>query len=261
MANMAKSRDSGKTIDVVIRNMWWLGLVIIGTLLLWYFIWLFIINGQQLSNNTSDWGSLGDFVGGIANPVIALFALIGLIRTIQFQQQEFGHLKEELKKQSKHLEAQHVEMENQRSIMQQQFIMDGMVRVLDDAVSQLENILNFKIEIREPNGQITHHPELGTGYHVDTIERSLMYYKDLLDRNITPALTDEYLQNTLVQRQGNNLHELFLRISEIFVEYGKSSAIENSPLYKYYIMKFGDWVPLLQVFNKPPPVVFVDYGN
>lgn len=49
-----------------------LGILIITPVLI--YLWNF--SGQKLSSDPSNWGTLGDFIGGIINPIIALASLI-----------------------------------------------------------------------------------------------------------------------------------------------------------------------------------------
>jgi hypothetical protein len=60
-----------------------------------YFIW-FIYAGQSVSDNTSDWGTFGDFVGGTLNPLIAFFAFYWLTKSIRIQKQELSETKKAL---------------------------------------------------------------------------------------------------------------------------------------------------------------------
>ncbi|WP_299196791.1 hypothetical protein [uncultured Amphritea sp.] len=58
-----------------------------------YLVW-FVLNGQDVSTNTSDWGTFGDFIGGVLNPFIAFFAFYWLTQSIQIQKQELAETKE-----------------------------------------------------------------------------------------------------------------------------------------------------------------------
>jgi hypothetical protein len=64
-----------------------------------YLVW-FVLDGQDISKDTSDWGTFGDFVGGILNPFIAFFAFYWLTKSIQIQKQELAETKEALKESS-----------------------------------------------------------------------------------------------------------------------------------------------------------------
>lgn len=56
--------------------------------ILGYMIWFVVINDQQLSIDSGDWGAFGDFVGGILNPLIAYLALFWLTKSIVIQRTE-----------------------------------------------------------------------------------------------------------------------------------------------------------------------------
>ncbi|TGM05983.1 hypothetical protein EHQ76_06870 [Leptospira barantonii] len=52
-----------------------------------YYIWFSLKLKQPLSSESSSWGQFGDFVGGIANPLFSLFALLALIRTLEISRE------------------------------------------------------------------------------------------------------------------------------------------------------------------------------
>jgi hypothetical protein len=61
-----------------------------------YLVW-FVLDGQDLSKNTADWGTFGDFIGGVLNPFIAFFAFYWLTKSIQIQKEELSETKNALK--------------------------------------------------------------------------------------------------------------------------------------------------------------------
>lgn len=54
-----------------------------------YFSW-FIYHSIPISVNSGDWGTLGDFIGGILNPIIAFSAFYWLTRSVRIQKEELG---------------------------------------------------------------------------------------------------------------------------------------------------------------------------
>ena len=66
-----------------------------------YFVWFGIINQLDAARLTpAAWGEFGDFVGGIANPLVALFALYWLTESIKVQRQELADTRSILSAQS-----------------------------------------------------------------------------------------------------------------------------------------------------------------
>ncbi|NYB31532.1 hypothetical protein [Pantoea agglomerans] len=55
-----------------------------------FVIGFYLINFREskISSNPSDWGVLGDYFGGVLNPLISLFTLIFLVKTYLTQKQE-----------------------------------------------------------------------------------------------------------------------------------------------------------------------------
>lgn len=54
-----------------------------------YFSW-FIYHSIPVSIDSGDWGTLGDFIGGILNPIIAFSAFYWLTKSVRIQKEELG---------------------------------------------------------------------------------------------------------------------------------------------------------------------------
>jgi len=55
----------------------------------------------RVSNHAADWGTFGDFVGGIAGTAIALVTLIALVGTLRLQAKELEETRQALQDQAK----------------------------------------------------------------------------------------------------------------------------------------------------------------
>lgn len=65
-----------------------------------YAVWFFA-NEKVLSTSSSDWGTFGDYIGGILNPIMALFAFYWLTRSILIQKKELEESQNALRDSSK----------------------------------------------------------------------------------------------------------------------------------------------------------------
>lgn len=54
-----------------------------------YFSW-FSYHSVPVSTQSGDWGTLGDFIGGILNPLIAFSAFYWLTKSVRIQKEELG---------------------------------------------------------------------------------------------------------------------------------------------------------------------------
>jgi len=61
-----------------------------------YFVWFWLINGHGFSQDSAIWGSFGDFVGGILNPLIAFCAFYWLTISVSIQKAELKDTKQAL---------------------------------------------------------------------------------------------------------------------------------------------------------------------
>ncbi|MBI9092450.1 MAG: hypothetical protein JEZ12_24805 [Desulfobacterium sp.] len=65
--------------------------------------------GGGFSNNPSDWGTFGDYLGGVLNPLFGFLTLIALLITIILQKQELDNTKMELNTTIKDAEKKRIE--------------------------------------------------------------------------------------------------------------------------------------------------------
>ncbi len=91
---MKSRRELENTIILVVSL---IALLVIGT-----YLAAAIIFNWSISSSPQEWGPLGDYFGGILNPIIALAALVALIRATKLQKSEFQstrlHLETEAQK-------------------------------------------------------------------------------------------------------------------------------------------------------------------
>ena len=66
-----------------------------------YMLWFGVFNPGQISTDPAVWGQLGDYVGGIANPLIAFLALYWLTQSVLLQRKELQETKDALKESAK----------------------------------------------------------------------------------------------------------------------------------------------------------------
>lgn len=66
-----------------------------------YLIWFYFINDLPLSTDSSIWGTFGDFIGGILNPLIALLAFYWLTQSVLIQKTELSETQKVLKETEK----------------------------------------------------------------------------------------------------------------------------------------------------------------
>jgi hypothetical protein len=84
------------TEDNTITKFWKMLLVVLllGVLLAAGAIGIFIgkFHNYAVSSSVADWGSFGDYLGGVLNPVLAFLAFFGLLTTIALQRFEIIHI-------------------------------------------------------------------------------------------------------------------------------------------------------------------------
>jgi len=75
----------------------WVAFSIVFLVLISYFVNFYIILGYEISSDSSVWGTLGDYVGGILNPSLSFISIVLLIKSLTLQNEANLSLREELK--------------------------------------------------------------------------------------------------------------------------------------------------------------------
>lgn len=110
------------------------------------------INSYDISNNPSDWGVLGDFLGGILNPILTFFTIVLLINSLDLQKESNNSLKKEVQRnelleRKRTFESRFFNMiDSQKTNFDSfklDFINDGSIetKLSASAVLELENII------------------------------------------------------------------------------------------------------------------------
>ncbi len=90
------NKDSLATIEKSIRTAQKIAIGLIISIPTAYIFWFWGINDSSLSVKSGDWGTFGDFVGGVLNPVIAFFAFYWLTKSVHYQKEELSETRQAL---------------------------------------------------------------------------------------------------------------------------------------------------------------------
>ncbi|WP_233081447.1 hypothetical protein [Rheinheimera soli] len=136
------------------RNHHVIGAVLIATLIVPIVAYISKFSANGFSDDPGQWGQMGDFFGGLLNPVLAFASFMALLYTIRIQSEELGMTREELKL-TRHELAKSSEA-NQKSseVMESQFFLlkeqnfeqlfSKALKRLHGDITQLKNS-NFKL--------------------------------------------------------------------------------------------------------------------
>ena len=96
------------------RLLWILGVAAVAAFLIVLGLYIAYFKNLSVTNDSATWGTFGDYLGGMLNPIISFLALIGLLYTIHQQAQEMQATREELK-QAAEQQRQQVEQQSRQS--------------------------------------------------------------------------------------------------------------------------------------------------
>ncbi len=101
--------------DGLVKFVSWTPYIAGGILLVLVAAYVFAFYQNGWSKNPDAWGQLGDYIGGLLNPLVACFALIALVASVRLQKAELAATREELKESKQAMQEQAKIAEQQRS--------------------------------------------------------------------------------------------------------------------------------------------------
>jgi uncharacterized membrane protein len=97
--------------DRLIGKMAWIVVSALITLVVVYSLYCFnFFTEFGFSKNTTDWGTFGDYVGGILNPIFSFLTLVALLLTLNLQRKQLDISNEELELSRDELKASREEL-------------------------------------------------------------------------------------------------------------------------------------------------------
>ncbi|TWH64818.1 hypothetical protein LX59_02166 [Azomonas agilis] len=113
-----------------------------------YMLWFAVKNDQQLSTDAGLWGTFGDFVGGLINPLIAYFAFYWLTQSVLIQKTELSETKNAL------VAAQYAQQKQASTALKAATLQSLSIRLnaINQEISFEQDILKFVISEAQRNG-------------------------------------------------------------------------------------------------------------
>lgn len=109
---------------------------LIGLVLTFYFMEF----NNGFSNESSDWGTFGDFIGGTLNPILSFLSLTALLLTIVLQSKELESTRKELERSASAQEKTEIALNKQSETQAKQQFENTFFSLLDQHNKALEKI-------------------------------------------------------------------------------------------------------------------------
>lgn len=177
----AQQADRNSTLTTIIRGTLYIPLVTTIIVLLGYGIWLGVLNNQELSTHSADWGSFGDFFGGILNPIIGVMTLYWVIIAVRYQQEELGQAREALSKSSEaQVKAAHLQRINAAlsALTAELSVIQSDIDARRDAQSEIMKMLRTEENLKEAQDLSD-----AIGKLLESRRRVLKHMRDLIAAN------------------------------------------------------------------------------
>jgi hypothetical protein len=211
-------------------------ITLIITVYLIYFVQFYFVLGYEVSNDSADWGQLGDYAGGVLNPLLSFVTIVLLIKSLSLQHEANSSLRKEIKNSEK--------IEKLRSF---EVLFFNLISAQKDLFE------SFKIKITEEN--TTSNQLVGTKAVIAIEEKiEAMRKSGETDQEITDYLSDldEHDQIFGVSRA---FYILVMVVTEKLSDANGFSSGDRSAHYKT-LVNFTDFAQLRLVMMC---VQFMDY--
>lgn len=151
---------------------------------------------HDFSKDPSEWGALGDYLGGVINPLTSLLALYFLIKTYQAQKDELSETKRALQESAEHQkatagsQAEQVELEARRlAASEKQIIVQAMsaeisskfeeIKFYMSEVNRVTSAMNNKWSVTSLQGKVLFSDNEIKSYRSGCIGKTEVLFSDI----------------------------------------------------------------------------------
>ncbi|WP_075173628.1 hypothetical protein [Neptunomonas phycophila] len=214
--------------------------------LAWFSYWynFSYLNSYEISRNPEDWAVLGDFLGGVLNPILSFLTIVLLVSSLKIQKESNSHLQSEIEKSERFERVRSFETSFFNMIDSQKVIFDKFCLKFKNsesielfyssaAVIELESVL---IEMREAGGtnqQIKNAIEVfDENDEIYSVVRTFCVIVKMIDKKLgsyddfDPQEIKDYYE-TLINFTDYSLVRLVL-VSHKYLNYSVLKSLDNS---------------------------------
>lgn len=195
------------------------------------------------SNQRSEWGTLGDFFGGILNPIFGFASFLALLATIFYQSKELNASTKELRNSATALASQNKAIELQ-SFEQTFFSWLNTYRSLLDSV-EFENIVNNIPYSTKGRGALVKYINRQFRTLNNQLDRADFNANDELVNHIKISWEKTYKENEY------QLDSLFRTLYRLFLWVDQQEKLNNSQkwLYISIIRSQLSWIEMVYLYH------------
>lgn len=191
----------------------------------------------SINPDPMEWGVIGDFFGGMLNPILAFASFIALLYTIRIQSEELRLTREEFEKSVEAQSGSARALEQQLEQNKSQYLRAQY----NELFIPISNRLNYYLHDKNT-------------LHVDDKFRSynellLAVFESYTFFNMVSSPKDGYKgKSTRISRQvERNIHQLLARLAVLLKEYGDQFG--STVIYRDYLYQFTEVVALMHLFE------------
>lgn len=183
-------------------------------------VWSLYFRNVSLSEmmGVDNWGQLGDYFGGLLNPVFGFLSLLGLLVTLFLNQRELKitQIEAAATRAATERQAQHMETESQKS---------EFIKVIEQIHQELSELLERRIVSVDDTGK----------------EKEFFYGQVLSQEELSYMIPHKF------QGRSRGFHAIGERLGELSEHlYGYSELTVNSTVPNFYRRRYAVFVAALQ---------------
>jgi len=195
---------------------------IVAALLLLMLLILFLYNSQFgfiPSDSKADWGTFGDYFGGILNPIIGMLGFIGILRSLRMQQVQLNTMKRDK-------------------------IADEVLEAVKDMDKRLNECLASSIGFVRTASPRPHDTELFVSHMVAESLRGAKKLGDSQSYNNFIQMSNE--PGSVIGVAVNDIRTLLIQMADLVRHHQSQSVSDYSPVLFYYVNKAIRLIPMMR---------------
>lgn len=208
---------------------------IAGALLLLMLLILLLYNSQfgfTPSDSKADWGTFGDYFGGILNPVIGMLGFIGILRSLRMQQLQLNTMKRDK-------------------------AADEVLEAVKDMDKRLNESLASSVGFVRTAEPIPRDTELFVSHMVSEALRGAKQLGDSPSYSAFISMCNE--TGSVVGVAVGEIRALLVQMADLVSHHPSQSMNEYSPVLFYYVNKAARLIPMMKDIGGIPETAVAFY--
>ncbi|MGZ9707440.1 hypothetical protein ACXX81_15670 [Pseudomonas sp. GNP013] len=210
---------------------------IVAALLLLMLLILLLYNSQfgfVPSDSKGDWGTFGDYFGGILNPIIGMLGFIGILRSLRMQQFQLNNMKHDK-------------------------LAEEVLEAVKDIDKRINESLASSVGFVRTTVPIVRDTELFISHMVAEGQRGAKRLGD--SKGYSDFMKTSNEAGSVVGVAVADIRALVVQMADLVTHHPSNSMNEYSPVLFYYVSKTAKLIPMLKDIGGMPETTAAFYEH